>query len=381
MEDQTRFDLNRALLAWKAELAGEPGVSAENVRELQAHLLESIAALKSRGLNDLEAFLKARQQMGNMSKIGAEFAKDNPLRIWRDRVFWVAIAEFLLMVIGVAISAPTMRLVHRAREPWGEWGAMAVNTVLSLTPVFVVVLLLATGWIQLIYSRISWLFVSRGRLGIAGLLLIVVTVVTHLNYFGSFVPIVLFELGFLGFALVMMPREMLAAAHVKIEGATNWRSSIRLWRDRLFWIAAAQLAIKVWTMVVTVGSMEYIHSLPESKRSDPSLLSDIVFFSARLIPVVAVGVALSKARLSWVTRMLQSRSGILIAGSLFVLVHSCLIWWTYYRWHTPSLSLAEWMPLLLFSAVTEFIVQAALIAAMLWLLQRQQRMSAVEANA
>ena len=92
MENQTpsdlNFDLNRALLAWKAELASEPGVSVENVRELQAHLLENISALQRRGLNDQEAFLKARQQLGSMSKIGAEFAKDNPLRIWRDRVFW-----------------------------------------------------------------------------------------------------------------------------------------------------------------------------------------------------------------------------------------------------------------------------------------------------
>ena len=75
MENQTpsdlNFDLNRALLAWKAELASEPGVSVENVRELQAHLLENISALQRRGLNDQEAFQKARQQLGSMSKIPA----------------------------------------------------------------------------------------------------------------------------------------------------------------------------------------------------------------------------------------------------------------------------------------------------------------------
>jgi hypothetical protein len=370
MENQTpsdlNFDLNRAVLAWKSELAGEPGVSAENVRELEVHLLESIAALKGCGLNDQEAFLKARQQLGSMSKIGAEFAKDNPLRIWRDRVFWAAIAGFLLQVTQSAIIT---HLLHPGRLWYGMW----VATVLNFTPVFVAVPLLATGWIQLIYSRVSWLFISRWRLGIAGLLLTVVA-----SFGGSFIgPFAIRDLGFLLFAVVMMPREMLTATHVKIESATNWRNSTRLWRDRLFWIAASILALGVWNRVVTVGTAAYIHSLPESKSS---LLAGIIWFLVWGIPMAVVGIALSMGRLSWATRALQSRSGILIAGSGLLLVSNCLLlWWYHPVGHVPSMSQAAWWANIFYNAVPLLIVQAGLIATMLWLLPQQQRMSAVRA--
>jgi hypothetical protein len=178
---------------------------------------------------------------------------------------------------------------------------------------------------------------------------------------------------------VMMPREMLAAAHVKIEGAGDWRNSIRLWRDRLFWIAATQLAIGAWNLVASAGMTEYLHSLPESKQSAPSIPVVIILFSAWLIPMAVVGVALSRAWLSRVTRMLQSRSGVLIFGFVLVLVSSCVSLWAYhYAW--PAWSTAEGVKAEFFyGAVTWLITQAGLIAAMLWHLQSQQRMPAGEA--
>ena len=374
MENQTGFDLNRALLAWKAELASEPGVSVENVRELQAHLLENISALQRRGLNDQEAFLKARQQLGSMSKIGAEFAKDNPLRIWRDRVFWAAIVEFLWAVLNSAAGTPTMRLTQWVGESLGQWAGAATFSVLNLAPVFGLFLLLATGRIQIIYSRVSWLFVGRWRLGIAGLLLIVVA---NLQSFGRMISVPVYELWFLGFAMVMMPPEMLAAARMKVEGTTDWRNSIRLWRDRLFWIAATQLAIGTWNLVAAVGLTQYIHSLPESKRS--SIPVFIICSLVWLIPMAVMGVALSRARLSRITRMLQSRSGVLSVGLVLLLVGSCVALWAYhYAW--PAWSTAQGVKAhFLYTAMAGFITEAGLIAAMLWLLRPQQRMSAGEA--
>jgi hypothetical protein len=64
MENQPRFDLNDALLRWWHDLAAQPGIAAEDVRELETHLLESFAAFQ-RGLTEEEA----------LSKLGKSWAR------------------------------------------------------------------------------------------------------------------------------------------------------------------------------------------------------------------------------------------------------------------------------------------------------------------
>lgn len=380
MEDQTRFNLNQALVAWRAELAGQPGISVENARELETHLLESFSTFKRRGLNDPEAFLKARQQLGNPGEVGAEFAKDNILRVWRDRVFWITFAGFLMAVFFSAACLPTMHLAIRVRDGYGKWAAAAVYSVLNGVPVLVAALLFATGRIQLLFSKVSWLFASRWRLGIAGLLLAVAANVQSFRVIGA---VFIYELGFLGFALVMMPREMLAALHVKAEGAGDWRSSIGLWRDRLFWIAMTQLAIGAWNAAVSLGITMYLYHLPVSERSAPPFISGIVYFSAWLIPMAVVGIVLVTARLSRITRMLQSRRSVLVAGTVLVLIQSCLMFWTFiwtFNFGFPSIHMspADWRSDMFSTTVSSLLEQAGFIAAMLWLVRLPRRLSAVE---
>jgi hypothetical protein len=91
MEHQTRFDLNAAIENWRNELAAQSALSVDDRRELETHLRDAFAELKARGLNDEESFVLARHRVGQPQKLADEFVKENPAKIWRERIFWMAI--------------------------------------------------------------------------------------------------------------------------------------------------------------------------------------------------------------------------------------------------------------------------------------------------
>ena len=92
METQTRYDLNAAIESWHAELAAQAGLTAEVRRELETHLRDAIAGFQQRGLNDEESFWLACKRVGQPPLLGEEFVKSNPAAVWRERVFWMALA-------------------------------------------------------------------------------------------------------------------------------------------------------------------------------------------------------------------------------------------------------------------------------------------------
>src|ERR1700678_4027791 len=98
MENQTCFDLNTALENWRAELAAQPSLSAENRREMETHLRDTFAELKARGLSEEGSFCVARRRIGQTQKLAEEFVKTDPTRIWRERVFWMIVS-----VIGFCV--------------------------------------------------------------------------------------------------------------------------------------------------------------------------------------------------------------------------------------------------------------------------------------
>src|ERR1700679_2731995 len=113
MENQTRFDLNTALENWRTELAAQTSLSAENRRELETHLRDTFAELKSRGLSEEESFLLARRRVGQTQQLAAEFVKDDPAQFWRERVFWMVLtllAIRLWNVIADRLIAPFFML-------------------------------------------------------------------------------------------------------------------------------------------------------------------------------------------------------------------------------------------------------------------------------
>jgi hypothetical protein len=91
MENQTRFDLNSALQNWRQELAALPSLGLDDRRELETHLRDGIADLSARGLNEEESFWLARRRVGKPLQLAEEFAKDDPVKVWCDRLFWSAL--------------------------------------------------------------------------------------------------------------------------------------------------------------------------------------------------------------------------------------------------------------------------------------------------
>ncbi|MBI2928833.1 MAG: hypothetical protein HYY24_24485 [Verrucomicrobia bacterium] len=174
METQTRFDLNRAIAAWKQELAAQPGVSAEDARELQAHLLESLAELKLHGLTEEEAFQIARRRLGSMPGIASEFAKANPARIWRERVFWMAVAG-----LGVSLWFSASGWLHTSVRNWlfqmltstslsPYW---LTHLLVSVLPLWIVGALIASGRVVPRIGKLAWLLQNRWRLAFAAIAL------------------------------------------------------------------------------------------------------------------------------------------------------------------------------------------------------------------
>jgi hypothetical protein len=132
MENQTRYDLSAAIESWRQELAAQANLAVEVRRELETHLRDAITGFQQRGLNDEESFWLARRRVGQPQKLGEEFAKADPTKIWRERVFWTVLILFLMEIFRNAawsISAIQQGLLL-------NWMYKALIPISYLFPVF-----------------------------------------------------------------------------------------------------------------------------------------------------------------------------------------------------------------------------------------------------
>jgi hypothetical protein len=102
MATQTRFDLNNAIQEWRNDLAAQPQLLPDDRRELEKHLTDVMAELRQRGLSDEESFWLARRRIGPPQQLAEEFQKADPNKVWRERVFWMALA-FLFFVLWTSL--------------------------------------------------------------------------------------------------------------------------------------------------------------------------------------------------------------------------------------------------------------------------------------
>jgi hypothetical protein len=314
MEDQTRFDLNDAPLRWRRDLAGQPGIAAEDIRELETHLRESFSAFQRRGSSDEKAFAQAREKLGSAGLVGAEFAKAHLLRIWRDRVFWIAFVGYAWVLPDTALWPMTREFLNRLRASSGMTPAVLVGSILESLPFLLICVLMGSGYSEVIYRKFSWLFVRRWRLAVAGMAAAIAAVWVGYPKMGA---LFIYALGFLGFAIVVMPPEIKAAS--KCRSLENWRSSLGVWRDRLFWVVLSGLAIAAWTAAIEPGFEA--HDLPYMERKVPipgTLLA--LFFVTWLVPMGLVGFGLWTGHLSGISRALRSPPGVALIGGVLVLM-------------------------------------------------------------
>ena len=185
MENQTRFDLNNALENWRNELAVQPNLSADDRRELETHLRDAFAELKSRGLSEEESFWLARRRVGQPQQLAEEFIKADPMPVWRERVFWLVLtllAIRLWNVVASSLTTPFFTSALHASKLGGwlpQWVSfylptwvddlsstsiyvflsVAINVLFPLTIVF----LLVRGKNQKLRAIMDFIFKSRTR--------------------------------------------------------------------------------------------------------------------------------------------------------------------------------------------------------------------------
>jgi hypothetical protein len=372
MENQSRFDLNDALLQWRRDLAGQPGIAAEDIRELETHLREIFSAFQRRGLSDPEAFAKAREKLGPAAQIGAEFAKAHQLRLWRDRVFWIAFVGWVWMVPFSAGWPAVMELVNRLRASLGTPTAALVHLVADSLPFLLICAVMGSGYSEMIYRKFRWLFVRRWRLAMAGVL---VTVAANWITYPTMGALFVYELGFLGFAVLVIPPEIKAA--VKRVGMEDWRNSVGVWRDRLFWVVLSGLGIAAWTAVVEPGAETYFLGLQETGRTAPKF-GFVLYFLIWLGPMGLAGLGIWTGHLSVISRALRSRRRVaLIGGALVLIVIAQKLWLS--TWNVAAAHLAiDWR--FEFMAETAYTLFAGLISivVMIWVLPWERQRGALK---
>jgi hypothetical protein len=131
MENQTRFDLNAALDNWRTEIAAQPGLSAENRRELETHLRDMFAELKSRGLSEEESFWLANRRIGRPKQLNNEFIKNSHTRTgFINRTLMILSVTTLLLWM-----APHTNFIGLKFGNWDSYVKHVVNEYfwLSLT--------------------------------------------------------------------------------------------------------------------------------------------------------------------------------------------------------------------------------------------------------
>jgi hypothetical protein len=178
MEHQTRFDLNVALENWRGELAAQTHLTPDDRRELETHLRDSFAGLKTQGLNEEESFWLARRRVGRPQQLAEEFIKADPAKVWRERVFWMALALLfysLSSCLAVTLTAVIMSFIHS----WlSNHGLNPVgNCLLFITMAFHLLPLCVIGFVLSKkhggrHSRFITFFYSRKIIvGLAGLII------------------------------------------------------------------------------------------------------------------------------------------------------------------------------------------------------------------
>lgn len=176
METKTGFDLNAAVGNWRKELA-QLGL-ADNQQELEAHLRDTIVELRRCDLNDEEAFWLARRRMGKPAELAEEFAKADPARVWRMRVFWIVTGLLGFELWQRLLSGPWMFAWVTQHPLLPEWirfylplwldnflnsflFRMLVLTALNVLPVLWICVYVVKG--RMVGARL-WRFLLQSRL-------------------------------------------------------------------------------------------------------------------------------------------------------------------------------------------------------------------------
>lgn len=107
---------------WRAYVGQARAVDGSDVDELEAHLRDQIADLRTAGLSDDEAFLVAVKRMGDIDGLSREFAREHSDRLWKQLVLSGqterehranGLVETLALAVTAGIAIQIARLAFR----------------------------------------------------------------------------------------------------------------------------------------------------------------------------------------------------------------------------------------------------------------------------
>jgi hypothetical protein len=298
MENQNRFDLEQAFRAWREDCASRPGISHDNARELESDLRERVADLVKQGLNEKDAFSKAIRQVGSLGELALEFGRENPLAVWRERLFWIVAAGFGVSVWSLLTAGSFLWFVNTFGVllplPHLAWLVLAGNL-----PLLAMAVLLATGRLENLAARIR--FFRRGHLAFAGGCLLAAGLLVRL--FGpsrltapESLPVIGLVLSRWPLILLFLGISLFRPAPAPESGGSSL-SLLRLppvvWRERVFWMAVGALAVGVWESVsrVSIQALFYTGDIHWPYLVGPLLLSGSLLL-IELTPLIVLALLL-----------------------------------------------------------------------------------------
>lgn len=179
MSNQTRFDLNAAVENWRQELAAQSNLASDDRRELETHLRDAITGFQQRGLNDEESFWLARRRVGQPQQLGEEFVKADPTKVWRERMFWMALGIIvfwqLTLMLTDAARVALNHLTPSFYQFYEKSGFWPTNVA-----VLIVGIILARGW-SVQSMKPMWFLKNRFYLVALVAVLVVLTSLTQME--------------------------------------------------------------------------------------------------------------------------------------------------------------------------------------------------------
>jgi hypothetical protein len=396
MENQNGFDLERALCAWRDDCASRPGISLDNARELESDLRDRIANLLKQGLNEKEAFSRGVGQIGSPAELAREFARENPLAVWRERLFWIIAAGFGVSVWQLLTSGTILWFVNTfgVLLPFHDWAWFSLCANLPLLALGV---LLASGKLQTVPQRVrsraglSTLraphaprssFFGRRNLALAGGCSLAAGLAMTL--FGPHpltapesLPVKVIGLSLWPLILLSVGISLFRPARAsKSTGSAlaPLRPLLVVWRERVFWMAVGALAVGVWRGVswVSVQALFYTGDVNKPFSSGP------VFFGSWLLillsPLVVLGLLLRQRMRAGkdVTagKLIRKRTMTVFVPAV-VCAWTALHLWSQHYWNPPGFGISWSSVVANYFTTFQWLWPAGLALLILWLAPRE----------
>ncbi len=223
-------ELASSLAEWRTLMAARPGVSPEDVDELEDHLMSEVDDLRTVGLSAEEAFLIAVRRLGAQDEVAREYGAAHADRLWRQLVLaptqstpagslssrWdLPVALGLGLLAGLAVRVPFELIGADASQAFYQR-----NLVFLVLPFLGVYLLARSG--------------SRSRSGLIGLTAMFVVSALLVNLYPSHPPEQTLVL-----TTVHLPVALLVCIGIAYLGS-RWRSLVA-WMDWVRFVGEAAI--------------------------------------------------------------------------------------------------------------------------------------------